>query len=550
MSNVWIMGAACLALTLTSQAQCRFANSGKGQQLTYRFSVNDSPATPGLRVEMEFPVNGTGVMTLVLPTGYAGEQLHGVTDVHAISERATLEDGPDKGTLVLHAPAGGRAVITYLLKKDWTGPLVNPLQFHAVVLPEYFEFTGSNSLVRPQLEHGAIETAHFDWTKLPATWSIATSFGESTSSAGACQTVTGPWEQVEGGLYAGGDYRIHKFLIDGKPAVLAVRGNWTFTDDHAIEQIQKVVGTVREFWHDNNFPYFLVTLKPYDRDHGSSDGSQFTNSFWMYVSRLDSIDNLLPQLAHESFHAWNPKMMGYLSDKSYGDLKWFKEGFTEYYAQRIMYGSGDLPLSRYIESINVDLHRFPDSKDEYVRGRIIALWLDAKIRQDSSGKRSLDDVMFRLVKDRKQPLTLNRVFETIRPYVDSEAFDALKAAGSGTGDLAAPTQIPLVGPCVHVLHQDFPTYDLGFDYPATQTSKAMAGVAESGPAFAAGLRDGQPVIGYSITKNNPDKMVRVTVHTDGKDNKITYYPRGKAVLGWQYQINEATPCEPLQLKRQ
>lgn len=35
----------------------------------------------------------------------------------------------------------------------------------------------------------------------------------------------------------------------------------------------------REFWHDDNFPYFLVTLKPFDNDSGQGDGSAFTNAF-------------------------------------------------------------------------------------------------------------------------------------------------------------------------------------------------------------------------------------------------------------------------------
>src|SRR5207244_3123181 len=87
--------------------------------------------------------------------------------------------------------------------------------------------------------------------------------------------------------------------------------------------IQKTIGVVRDFWKDDQFPYFLVTLKPYDRDSGSSDGSAFTNAFWMYVSRKDSLAGRLSQLAHESFHAWNPHRMGLRpsNDRSTGSPK-------------------------------------------------------------------------------------------------------------------------------------------------------------------------------------------------------------------------------------
>jgi predicted metalloprotease with PDZ domain len=186
-------------------------------------------------------------------------------------------------------------------------------------------------------------------------------------------------------LYAAGDFRLLPFQILGQSAVLAVRGNWTFTDEQAVKQIQAIVGVVRNFWHDNRFPYFLVTLAPYDQKHGSSDGSQFTNAFWMFVSNRDSIDGLLPQLAHESFHAWNPGRMGFIPsgyDERY--IGWFHEGATEYYAQLLTFKAGYISPEGYVASLNKDLRRFPDSSDNYVRGRIISLWLDGTIRQESN----------------------------------------------------------------------------------------------------------------------------------------------------------------------
>jgi hypothetical protein len=94
-----------------------------------------------------------------------------------------------------------------------------------------------------------------------------------------CQSYSGPWSGVRQALFAAGEFRIHRFQVGARPAVLAIRGEWTFSDDEAITDIQKAVGIVREFWHDDNFPYFLVTLKPFDNDSGQGDGSAFTNAF-------------------------------------------------------------------------------------------------------------------------------------------------------------------------------------------------------------------------------------------------------------------------------
>src|SRR5207247_4474308 len=56
------------------------------------------------------------------------------------------------------------------------------------------------------------------------------------------------------------------------------------------------------------------------------------------------------------------------------------EGFTDYYAYRLLLQARVLSVASYIDSLNQALRRFTPSSDPYVRGRIVALWLDAKIK--------------------------------------------------------------------------------------------------------------------------------------------------------------------------
>ncbi|MGB8031016.1 MAG: hypothetical protein WCF30_15290 [Terracidiphilus sp.] len=470
--------------------------------------------------------------------------------LRAVSEGASLEGGVDDSSVKVHGPANHSVVVEYDLQRDWSGPLVNPLQFHPVLMPQYLEFTGSNALVRLDLPDQALETANFDWQQLPAAWTLATSFGTSALPTNRCQTFTGPWIRVNEGLYAAGDYRIHQFQINGQPAFLAVRGDWTFSDDEAIEDIRKVVGIVRDFWHDNAFPYFLVTLTPFDRDHGSADGSQFTNAFWMFVSRLDSLNGLLPTLAHESFHAWDPGEMG-MVPSGYDEnlIKWFREGPTEYYAQLLTYRAGELSASDYITSLNIALLRFPASNDEYVRGRVISLWLDGTIRRESGGKRSLDNVMFEMVRDGRQPYTLNRILDTAGHYLSPSSRTLLQEAVIQHGNLPAPAQLPILGNCARASLDDVPTFDLGFDFDQSRAEKIISGVVENGPAFNAGIRNGQMLLSSSYYKGNPDRLAKFTVHDDTGDNQITFYPRGKATLAWQYHLDQSEPCDGRSLSK-
>jgi predicted metalloprotease with PDZ domain len=518
-------------------AQCRFSSGGAGRVVTYRFVPEETADGLVMHVTMQFRADASGKDTLVLPNEYAGEKLHGMTNLRVVSKGARLVEGRHEDEPVIEARGNRPVAIAYDLKKDWTGPLVGPLQFHAVLMPEYFEFTGSNALVRLKQEDGAEETANFDWSGLPSAWALATSFGTSetgTETTQRCQTYSGQSQKVNDGLYAGGDYRIHHFQIGQRPAVLAVRGKWKFTDEDAMADIAKTVGIVRDFWQEDDFPYYLVTLTPYEENRSGTDGSEFTNAFWLFLQPDGSVRADLPLIAHESFHAWDPKKMGLLAGEDYGETKWFKEGFTEYYAQLLTYKAGVRSEADYVGSMNKDLLRFSQSDSEYVRGRVIALWLDGEIRRESGGKDSLDDVMFAMVKGSDRPMTLKRIFATADVYLSPESQALLRKAVNEHGDLPAPETAPLVDACYRASLQENPTFDLGFDYRKAHETHMISGVFEGGPAFEAGLRDGQPLGRVSFYNDDPDKMAKIFVKVDGVEKQVSYYPRGKTVMAWKY----------------
>jgi len=427
---------------------------------------------------------------------------------------------------------------------------VSPLQFHAVLMPQYLEINGANALAHPNLEPQAPVTVNFDWQMLPAGWALATSFGTSSAPEGRCQSYSGPWRAVETALFAAGEFRIHHFQIGRQPAVLAVRGRWTFTDQEAIADIQKAVSIVRGFWHDDNFPYYLVTIKPYETGERSADGSEFTNAFWMYLSPPDSISSLLPILVHETFHDWNPRRMGYTTEGTETSLKWFSEGFTQYYGYLLSYRGGLLTLPAYIERINSYLRNYLKSTDPDVRGPVIALWLDGEIRRESQGKRSLDNVMFDMVRKGKDTeLTEARILETAGRYLSVDARRELGQAIEPGAMIPAPDASAL-GSCVHVSVDVVPRFDLGFDFEASRAVRRVTAVEKDGPAFKAGLRDGQELNGWSVYNNQPDKLATFRVQTVAGRQTIQYYPR-EITTAPQYHLDQkAFADDPAACQRQ
>jgi predicted metalloprotease with PDZ domain len=336
---------------------------------------------------------------------------------------------------------------------------------------------------------------------------------------------------------AAGEFRIHRFEIRKQPAVLAILGQWTFSDEEAIANIQKAVGVVRDFWHDYEFPYFLVTLKPYETGKKSSDGSAFTNAIWMYMSPPDAIAAMLPTLVHEAFHAWNPNRMGQVYEYAETGLDWFTEGFTQYYAYLLTYRAGLMTLPAYIERINGYLRDYPNSTNSYIRGPAIALWLDGEIRAESHGKRSLDNAMFDMLRGADAQLTQAKILQAVGRYLTSEARRTLAQNVEPQAKMPVPGDDAL-GPCAHLLMKQVHVIDLGFDFKASMAAHRVTGVREDGPAFKAGLRDGQTLNGWSVYNNQPEKMATFRIRTEAGPKVIQYHPSRTVAGVPQYDLDQ------------
>jgi predicted metalloprotease with PDZ domain len=77
-------------------------------------------------------------------------------------------------------------------------------------------------------------------------------------------------------------------------------------------------------------------------------------------------------------------------------------------------------------------------------------------------------------------------------------------------------------------HSSAYAFDLGFDDAASRESKAVAGVRADGPAYAAGLRDGQRLVSYSLMYGQSEHKAEFTIEENEERRKIAYYPRGAA----------------------
>lgn len=552
-----------MVLSQSSFSQCTPPASTSGNILNYSLQPLVADGKMTLHVTLEFKGGPDGKAELELPSQWAG-QTHlekAVTDLKAISDQTTISDTDSPFRKSLRFPPNATVRISYVLVKDWDGPLNGGTRFRAVLAPEYFQFTSRAALVHPEFEPSSIVDVHFDWQKLPSSWSLATSFG----SDDRCQTFRGAWHQVQDALFAGGDFRIRRVAVADKPLIVAIRGKWSFTDDGWISQVQKIIGMERTFWQDNDFPYFLVTLAPFDQDRGSNGGTALTNSFMVHLSRLlDSRSYIiLSNLAHENFHTWNPYRMGRPGGSS---VYWFQEGFTDYYTDLILFRGDLLSLPEYVKHTNDKLRDYTlarernisnqelsdrYSKDKslgkipYQRGAVLALWLDSQIRHRTRNRKSLDSVMFDLVhqaspnhmknKNKDLPVTTERILQALGKYLSADSRSRLRQYVE-LGATIPPAESAL-GPCVQLQTDMIPRFDLGMDENTLRTKRLVADVRPDSEAFKVGLRDGQQLIDIVIDLNDPLTLVKLTVRTAEGNRIFEYYPRGSMSAVPQYHLD-------------
>lgn len=569
MHKLCLSGFLFLALVSTPSlglAQCTFPEPASSSVLNYSFEPVFSGKVLSLRVTLEFYGGASGHATLKLPSEWAGQKHaeKSVTELTALSSGTKIANTKSPAARVLRFRPYSTVRISYVLVKDWEGRLDSGTRFRADLSAQYFHIIGTTSLVHPEIDVFRLVDVHFDWQKLPASWALATSFGIDDR----CQSFHGLWRDALNSLFVGGDYRIYRTNISGNALDFAIRGSWNFSDDAWISQARRIVEFERTFWHDNSFPYFLITLTPLDQDRGSNGGTALTNAFMEHLSRQDELTpNILGILAHETFHAWNPYRMGFPEGSEYS-VSWFFEGFTRYYQDVMLFRAGVVSLPEYVAGVNEVLKKYHLSEGtqvslnefvrrhsvkhsdldqlDYRRGAVLALWLDATIRRHTHNQASLDNVMFDLVAQQRlqlrnqknRPVTLSnkRIFRTAAQRIDDKSAQMLREYVEQGGRILIPDNA--LGPCVQSRVEDMTTFDLGFDASRLNNgNKIVTDVVTYGEAYRAGLRDGQELVRWSVYNGDPSKEVRLTVKNAEGEQVITYFPRGTRIPVQQFNLD-------------
>jgi predicted metalloprotease with PDZ domain len=194
---------------------------------------------------------------------------------------------------------------------------------------------------------------------------------------------------------------------------IAAQGRWPFGDPGFAQIVTALWGAERNFWGRPAFANPFVLLLPID-DAGTVAGTAFSGGLFAVSDTSADLKPVGRLLAHELFHLWNGQRMTAATNEV--PYKWFTEGFTDYYADRIFHELGQYSDGDYRDRVNAVLRRYyasparnstrasvaerywhdDDAKQfPYAQGYALALYLQMKLPVWTSSSFNLDSLMLR-----------------------------------------------------------------------------------------------------------------------------------------------------------
>jgi predicted metalloprotease with PDZ domain len=226
------------------------------------------------------------------------------------------------------------------------------------------------------------------------------------------------------------DFVEKRFTVQGKPHRYVVTGEGNYDLDRMAEDTTKIIEEHIKIFGDLPYEDYLLILNLRGGgglEHLNSTALQWNRYGFKPEARYKAFLGLV---AHEFFHVWNvkrirPDALGPFDyeNENYTRLLWVAEGATSYYSAYLLQRAKmmtdreflqaragnilalqnrpgrfetsleDASFDAWIKYYRQDENSVNNQISYYDKGEIVHFLLDIKIRTDSNGAKSLDDVM-------------------------------------------------------------------------------------------------------------------------------------------------------------
>lgn len=326
-----------------------------------------------LSITMRGDSDGETILSIKQCCGVEPSFTH-INDVLVTSRGRSLPSKETKaGWRVMHQP-GALMTVTYRLSPTGPGTIDTgvPDQVRPLIHDGYFHLIGSSALLLP-IGRKASESIDLELSSSDAVQ--AHGFVSSFGPGGPVERFNATRSQVEKSIYLGG--KISLIFHDTGHGMIGIAYsglNQRIRTNVLREDVLAIIDAERRFFDDQQ-RWYLVSI------HGGQardpkvilgGGVGLMNSFAMFVNADIDLSNSEHReqfrwvLAHEYFHNWNGLALRVASDgrsnRDDASIYWFSEGFTEFYAMRILTRAGLQSSTRSLDVLNDKLRRYAANK--------------------------------------------------------------------------------------------------------------------------------------------------------------------------------------------
>jgi predicted metalloprotease with PDZ domain len=519
---------------------------------TYAVSPRfDHDALIGLEIRVAFKAGPDGETRLSLPSRWMGRDglWRNLGELRVEGASALAEDGPD--VRIVRSRPGQDLILSYIVRSaiDHDPSESDGYPAQPWVRPDWFYVDGQSALVT--IDGREAMPVRFVWRGWPADYRLASNLEDAPEGRTVDQAM----------LIGGKDLRI----VRAGPVRLAVHGRFAFDDDALAKELATILDAERGFFGDAPDAPYLVTASTIAAESGAVfAGTGKAGGFAMVATPGMTLDDLRVLLAHEIFHTWNPARLGkVIGPRGY----WFSEGFTDFYARRLLQRERLISPVQFLAIWNETLRGYDLSplgtltgeqaadrfwtdpgadKLAYQRGALLAVLWDQRLRRAGS---SLDGALLAQAAAfaRRQDVPLADVFAEAASGLGVDVRDDIR----DYIDRGVPITLPAdaFGPCARVRQVTTPVFELGF---APQVdARGLMTVANLRPGSAAaraGLRDGTIVV-EKLAGSNGDALqpyeLRIKDRLEGAPRIVRFLPQGEGSVTYrQLVLNPEAAGDP------
>jgi len=488
------------------------------RQINYKITPLTNTPISAIKVETEIIGDMSGEVVLDLPYAWASasyyQQIKNVKLEYPIGKLHFRNQ--DSNEVILNTGKINIIRLSYEIYQK----AGNPCDIHeAIIRSNLIHSPGYGLFATPgDLNGNDIVEFNIEWVNIPKAWKAISDYGLGKSVKFKATPV-----ELYSAVYAAGDLRVYKIVDKKNPVYLSLHGQFDLKDQEIASCINKIIKGQRAFFHDNDFPYYLISLVQGDQPRHMG-GTGLTHSFTAFIPQGVDKQDYITLLAHEHLHNWTGKK---IHNNLEGLNYWWSEGFTDYYARVLALRAKVIILEEFIEEFNQffkDYYLSPVinepnnliktdywkdyavEKLPYYRGFVFALYLNNLIKENNKNK-SLDNVMLDLFKTSKEQEFSSDYFKKIVKNYVPTGIDKEMDEYIEQGKTIDLTYVAKVLPIEKV---KMGAYDRGFDRDALINNYTIKNIDKNSNAYKAGLRDGDIVIKYDFPKwGDPDQIVTI-----------------------------------------